>query len=462
MRKIFNKKYLSPDDWGIGVNPKGELMTGGCSTVELASLYGTPLHVVNERRLDSTAKRFLNAFLYNYPGKSSVHFAFKCNSVPGIVNILKNAGMKAEIVNDYELRLALQLGFPGSDIVVNGPFKPDSFISLCIEQGVRYIVVDSVDELSRIHEISKSLNLIATVLLRINPNYIPKGMNQGSATGSRKGCAFGLDLKGSDCSEAFEILMNSKHLLFHGFHFHIGSGIHRPADYRKALWQLAPILKLASEHGFTVRTLDIGGGFASCHTREMTTREMLLYQGWGHLSPSWNNMGKSIYADFALEISTGIKTLFGLQELPEIIIEPGRCITSSNQLLLLKVHRIKERPGIHKWLITDGGIGTVTMPTFYEYHEIFLCNDPNRPRTEKVTITGPVCFAADIVYRNKKMPVVHPQEVLAIMDSGAYFTAWESSFGFPHPAIATVANGKHHLIRRRENFDDMVARDIFR
>jgi len=63
------------------------------------------------------------------------------------------------------------------------------------------------------------------------------------------------------------------------------------------------------------------------------------------------------------------------------------------------------------------------------------------------------------VYRNKKMPVVDPGDVLAIMDSGAYFTALESSFGFPRPAIVTVSNGDSTLIRSRETYEEMVGRD---
>jgi len=102
----------------------------------------------------------------------------------------------------------------------------------------------------------------------------------------------------------------------------------------------------------------------------------------------------------------------------------------------------------------------VTLPTFYEYHEVFLCNDVNRPRTLRSTITGPACFAGDVIYRNKLMPDVRPGEVLALMDSGAYFTAMESSFGFPRPAIVAVDGASCRLVRARETFDDMVSRDV--
>ena len=55
---------------------------------------------------------------------------------------------------------------------------------------------------------------------------------------------------------------------------------------------------------------------------------------------------------------------------------------------------------------------------------------------------------------------VRPGEILSVMDSGAYFTALESSFGFPRPAIVMVDGDQVRLIRTRETFDDMLARDI--
>ena len=205
----------------------------------------------------------------------------------------------------------------------------------------------------------------------------------------------------------------------------------------------------------------MGGGFAAKTTREMSSCEMILYQSLERL-PAPAKIGNQVtFEAFAEAISTGLQALFSDEELPELIVEPGRSIVSSNQLLLLTVHRVKHRSGVKKWLITDGGLGTVSMPTYYEYHELFLCNNMDRPRTEKVTIIGPVCFAGDVVYKNKIMPEVFPGELLAVMDSGAYFTSWESTFGFPRPAILSVKDGRERLLRRRECFTDFISRDNF-
>ena len=151
---------------------------------------------------------------------------------------------------------------------------------------------------------------------------------------------------------------------------------------------------------------------------------------------------------------------FAGSALPELLFEPGRCIASAAQLLLLTVHRVKERPGAGRWLIADGGLSTVTLPTFYEYHEILLCNDVFRPAVSRATIIGPACFAGDVVYRNKRMPEIRPGEVIAVMDSGAYFTALESSFGFQRPPVVAVNGAVCKLVRTRETLEEMSGRDI--
>ena len=61
---------------------------------QLGNIYGTPLHVVNEARLRFTASSFLETMKSKYPGKVSVHYAFKCNPVPGIIKIIKKKGSK--------------------------------------------------------------------------------------------------------------------------------------------------------------------------------------------------------------------------------------------------------------------------------------------------------------------------------------------------------------------------------
>jgi len=429
--------------------------------VDLARGYGTPLHIIHETRLEQTAFHFRRAFAAAYPGRTSVHFAFKCNSVPAVIRTVRRAGLAAEVMSEFELDLALSLGYQGRDIVVNGPGKSSAFLKKCLESGVRLISVDSLSELELLHQTTEAAGQDTRILLRINPDHVPHGMNSGTATGSRKGCAFGLDLKGGEVERALAVLKNMKRIRFYGYHFHIGTGIREPKEYSRALERLAPLIGRTRRAGFEIKVMDVGGGFASMTTRELTTGEFLIYQGLGRMPLGLPSGPGATFEDFGREIAAALAKLFPEGELPELMIEPGRCIASPNQVLLLTVRHVKTRPGVRTWIITDGGLGTVTLPTFYEYHEVFLTNDVARPRTQKVTIVGSGCFASDIVYRNKPMPPVQPGEVIAIMDSGAYFTAQESSFGFPRPAVVAVNGAGDRLVRRRETFEDMVGRDRF-
>ncbi len=439
----------------------GELMTGGCSTVQLSQIYGTPVHIVDEEGLRAGAASFLDTIRSKYPGKISVHYAFKCNPVPGIIKIIKECGIKAEVMSGFELMLALRMGYTGEEIVVNGPCKTESLIRTCLENKVRFINIDSLSELKMVSTLCFDLDRYADVLLRINPDFVPSGMNRGSSAASREGSPFGLDLKGGEVTLALEMLKVMKRIRFRGFHIHIGSGIRNTNDFTRALSGLKNTISDAGKSGFAVDVLDIGGGLGIADSREMTTTELLFYQAFDILPSGRISNSKITFSGYAESVTKGVLDLFGKRSVPELILEPGRCITGPNQMLLLRIHQVKERKGLKKWLIADAGIGTLTMPTYYERHQVLLCNDIRRKASEKVTITGPGCFSADVVYKNILMPRVAEGEIIAILDSGAYFTSWESSFGFPRPPIVSVSNGMHTLLRERESFRHMTSLDMF-
>jgi len=450
---------MPPETWGLTTRPNGELAVGSESVVGLAVRFGTPLHVIHEARLSQTCREFIDAVAGAYPGKASVYYAMKCNSVAAVVSAVRIAGLRAEVATPYELDLARRIGFSADEIIVNGPCKSNEFLETLLAQSVRLIVVDSLDELDALASKADGQATTAPILLRVNPDFVPRRMNRGTATASRRGCAFGLDFVGGEVHEALRRLGRMPNIQFKGLHAHFGTGISEPKDYARAVQSLRPAMRAVWDAGLLIDVLDVGGGFASPSTRELTTLELLLYQGFGRL-PHHEGFRRATIRNFANHIASAMMDCFGQRPLPELVFEPGRCIASSSQFLLLSVQRIKERPGKGKWLIADGGLSTVTMPTYYEYHEVLLANDVRRPQTEKVSIIGPACFAGDVVYRNKLMPQARPGEVLAIMDSGAYFSSLESSFGFPRPAIVAVNASGPRIVRSRESFAQMRARDM--
>ena len=455
MKKI--EEILKPSDWGLSTGKNNELILYDFRLIDFAEMYGTPLYVLDEKRLTDKTAAFKSSAANSYSGKVSVHYPFKCNSTPAVAGLVKSSGLKAEVMTEFELNLALSLGFDGKEIIVNGPCKTDTFLQQCLDAGVKLISVDSIDELKSLSAISANQNKKVDILLRINPDYIPEGLPLGSATGSRKS-VFGLSIRGNEINEALDLIRKNENISFQGIHFHIGTGISRPEDYNKVIIKLIPLFNYLAVEGFKINILDVGGGYPSPGTRELKTYELIAARFLKYFQYK-SLLNHYSIDDFTKSIGDAVSFAFHSDKLPELIYEPGRSIVSSCQLLLLKVQRTKGQSP-HKWLITDGGLGTITLPTYYEFHKVFLANDVQRPCEEYVTITGPCCFAGDIIYKNILMPRINQGEILAIMDTGAYFNGFESNFGFARPAIISVSENQFGVIREKETYEDMVRRDI--
>ena len=111
-------------EWGLSRRDQ-RLWLDGRDLTGLAEKFGTPVHVVSASRLRARAAEVLNAFS-RYPGSAHIHFSYKTNPVAGVLRVLHDAGLGAEVVNGYELHLARRLGVPGDQIVFNGPNKTDA------------------------------------------------------------------------------------------------------------------------------------------------------------------------------------------------------------------------------------------------------------------------------------------------------------------------------------------------
>ena len=443
------------EDWGFSRNERNELVIGGVSAVDLAQEYGTPLHVVDEGLLRLGARSLRQAFEQLYP-EVELFYALKCNSVAALARTIFDEGFGAEVMSEFELLLARHLGMPATRIVLSSPNKSDPLLEEAVKHGVGTIVVDSLSELSRLERIGAQRRMEIQVLLRVNPDFVPSRMSAVANEGSRKASVFGLDLRGGELAAAFERLRQSKHLRYAGLHAHIGSGLRCPNDYRHAFRRIKNAFKHAQAAGFVTRIFDYGGGFGVPTSKGFTTLEFLSYQGLGCLPQL-----EVTPLVFAPAVCQPIKEFCHRENLPlpKLYLEPGRAIAAPPQILLLTVGVVKDRPGAGKWLITDGGAGTCAFPLYYEYHEIFVANDLDAPRVEKVNMIGPA-FLANWIYRNKKMPSLKPGDIIAIMDAGAYFLALEANFGFPRTPVVMVSNRKPQLVRRRETLEELAARDL--
>lgn len=438
---------LGPELWGMSVNAAGQLVWDGCPLQNLALEYGTPLHVVSRVQLEKTYRRFHAAFAQRYP-RVSVAYSYKTNPLPGVLHALHGFGADAEVISHYELWLALELGVPPERIIFNGPAKTPAAIQLAVERGIKLINIDGAHEIALIEACAARLARRQAIGVRIITSVGWSGQ-------------FGFSRVNGAALEAFRSIRQCPHLDPCGLHMHLGTDVKDAGLYfqaaREAIAFAAQLRKQGLAH---IRHFDLGGGFGVPTVRPLSSMELrYLDQGMPVRPPQPESVPQ--VEDYAAGIIPLVEeyAASGTAAPPEIILEPGRALSSSAQCLLLGVLSVKTGPDGSRYVIADGG-RNLTTPLAYEYHQLFPTAGLNAGASVRQTVCGPLCHPSDIVAAHRDLPRIEPGDVLAVMDAGAYFIPNQTSFSNPRPAAAMIANGAASLIRQRESFRDLLRLDV--
>ncbi len=435
-----------PALWHIQVNEKGHLMIDGTDCIDLIERYGSPLLVVNKKQLVNDAREIQRAFVDTRLGYK-VLYSYKTNCIPGILREIHDLEIGAEVISPYELWLAEKLDVPGNMIVYNGVDKTDESLIRAIRKNVLSINIDHIEEIERIYTIAKKLSMKARVGIRL-------GLNDSQ---------FGLDIKSGEAMAATRKIMSlSDHLDLVCIHFNVTSNAKSAAMHKNCtLAALQFISEIKREVGLTISYLDIGGGFGIPTTKNMSSVEYGLYRTCGSLPKPPSEKECQPIESFFDEIINSIELYCNKLDIqmPNVIIEPGRFITSRSEILLTRIHTIKTKSNGLKYAITDAGRLSIAFPCDFEYHEVFVANRFEDRLTTSYNVMGRVCTSADWLFKNRRMPELWPGDILSIMDAGAYFSSYSTNFAFPRPAIVMVSDGTTRLIRKAETFEHLAAMD---
>ena len=133
-------------------------------------------------------------------------------------------------------------------------------------------------------------------------------------------------------------------------------------------------------------------------------------------------------------------------------------MTGDAQFLLTSVIETK-RANDKSYAIIDAGINLAESAR-NEYHQLLPISGHGAPRAETYTVVGPICTPGDTLYPAVRLPALRPGDTLAIMDAGAYFVPFSTSFSFPRPAVVMVhEDGRVQALRRAERHEDLIALD---
>ncbi|MFW5912675.1 MAG: diaminopimelate decarboxylase [Candidatus Hadarchaeota archaeon] len=422
-----------------GVSDEGELSMGGLNMVDLAEEYGTPLYVIDAERIRNNYRNFFEAFSKRW-SDVSVWYAYKANYNKAVCKVLQDEGCGAEVGSLCELRVALDIGIPGKDIILNGNNKSESELKLAIQNEV-HINVDNIDELKLVDRISKELGKTARIGFRVNPD-VKAPTHPHISTGLRES-KFGLDVPSGKALKAYEMASKKNNVSIESIHSHIGSQILDPNPFAE---QAGKMIKLRSKvkevTGVEIEMVDLGGGLGIPYEPEEDPLNP------GELA---NNLVSAV--EEALR-ETGDTD-------PKLVFEPGRFLVADSGLLLGKVGHRKSREGFPDWISIDVGMNGLVRPAMYgSYHHIEVANKMDKEKTGVFNIAGPLCESGDYLGKDRDLPDVEVGDILAVYDVGAYGLSMSSQYnGKPRPAMVMIENGKAHIVRKREKCEDVIGMD---
>ena len=152
---------------------------------------------------------------------------------------------------------------------------------------------------------------------------------------------------------------------------------------------------------------------------------------------------------------------YGLQ-LPFLLIEPGRSIVGEAGVTLYTVGRIKEIPGVKKYVAIDGGM--FDNPRYALYQSKYtpvLANRATEECTEVVSIAGKCCESGDLIAVDVSLPEAKTGDILAILSTGAYNYAMAMNYNRNFiPASVLVNEGQAEYIVRPQTYEDLTRNDV--
>jgi diaminopimelate decarboxylase len=413
----------------------GRLVSDGLPCDRLAKEYGTPLYVLSEDKIRNNFRAF-RAELAKIYDNVLVTPACKANSHLAVCRIYQSEGAGLEVVSGAELRIALDVGVDPEKIVYNGPLKSREEMELAISSGVGLINADSLPELDHLQEVAHRVGKRADVGIRVNMG-IEAETHPSLLTALREQ-KFGIWVE--DALAAYKEAANKHDLNVIGAHSHIGSNIFQPEIFSKMSKALLRLVSEVNETlGLKLTKIDMGGGLGFPY------------------EPNSNAMS---YGEYASAILSGnLQTLRSLGN-PRLIFEPGRAIVADAGFLLTRVDVVK-RQGDINWAIVDAGMNTFIRPALYgAKHQVVPANRMSDPMTLTYDIGGPCCESADVIAKSVQLPKLCEGDLLAVLDTGAYgFTMASNYNGQPRPAVILTTHGQSDVIRSRESYEDLIAKE---
>jgi diaminopimelate decarboxylase len=391
--------------------------------IQVAKEFGTPLYVYHAEKIKQQFEKLTSAFsIIN----TKIFYASKALTNISILRYIRSIGCNVDCSSINEVKLALHAGFePGEILYTSNSIAFDE-----IEEAVNAGVHLNIDSLSNLEKFGNKYGHSYPVGIRIRPN-IMAGGNLKISTGHDKS-KFGIPVTQLD---QIEKLVKKTNLHIRTLHIHTGSEIEDADVFVKGIEVLFDLIP----HFPELEIIDLGGGFKVPYKPggKQTDIKLLAKK----IKESFDNHPVADYKKF------------------QLWFEPGKFIVSECGYLITQVNVLKDTGSVI-FAGVNSGLNHLIRPMMYDaYHHIVNISNPEG--VEKIyTVTGNIC-ETDTFASDRKLNEIREGDYLVFYNAGAYGFEMSSNYNSRYkPAEVMIKEGKAHLIRRRDTFEDLLKNQV--
>lgn len=391
--------------------------------LQLAEEFGGPLYVYDAAKIQTQYYRLENAF--SKVKNLRINYAVKALSNISILKLLKQMGSGLDTVSIQEVQLGIMAGFKPESII----YTPNGVSMEEIEEVAALGVQINIDNLSILEQFgAKHPNI--PVCIRINP-HVMAGGNSNISVGHIDS-KFGISIH--QMPHLLRIVENTG-MNINGIHMHTGSDI---LDIEVFLYA-AEILFTAALNFKNLEFLDFGSGFKVPYKKD-------------DIQTNVEELGKKLSKRFNAFCHEYGKDL-------TLAFEPGKFLVSEAGYFLAKVNVVKQTTST-VFAGIDTGFNHLIRPMFYgSHHHIENISNP-KGKDRFYSVVGYIC-ETDTFASNRKIAEIKEGDVLCFRNSGAYCFSMASNYNSRvRPAEVLWYEGKGHLIRKRETFEDIIRNQV--
>ncbi len=389
----------------------------------VAREFESPVYVYDSSKIISQYNRLSDAF--KKVKRIKLNYAVKALSNLAILKLINSLGAGLDTVSIQEVKLGLLAGVKPNDIV----FTPNGVSLEEIEKVSAMGVQINIDNLSILEQFgTKHPNV--PVCIRMNPHVMAGGNSKISV--GHIDSKFGISIH--QIPHILRIVENTG-MHINGVHMHTGSDILDIEVFLRA----CEILFETAMHFKNLDFIDFGSGFKVPY--KLGDIETDIEEFGQKMTNRFNAFCK----EYGKELTLGF--------------EPGKFLVSEAGYFLAKVNVVKQTTST-VFAGIDSGLNHLIRPMFYgSHHEIINISNPEG-RERFYSIVGYIC-ETDTFATNRRISEITEGDIIAFKNAGAYCFSMASNYNSRYrPAEVLWHNGEAHLIRKREDFEDLTKNQV--